>query len=146
MIEALGGWYLWLKWLHIVAVISWMAGMLYLPRLFVYHVETDSGEVKREYEIAEIKLLRRIINPAMIATWILGILLVLATGAYHEPWMWMKFLLVLILSGFHGSCSKWRKQLAEGTCDKSGRFFRIANEVPTVLMIAIVGLVVLKPF
>jgi len=146
MIEALAPYYLWFKWLHIVAVISLMAGLLYLPRLFVYHVETSSDEVKREYEMAEVKLLRRIINPAMIVTWIAGILLVLSLDVIGEPWMWAKFALVLTLSGFHGECAKWRKQLVAGTCQKSGKFFRFANEVPTLLMIAIVGLVVFKPF
>ena len=139
--------YLWIKWLHIVAVISWMAGLLYLPRLFVYHVETDVAAVKTEYEAAEIKLLRRIMNPAMIVTWISGIgLIVSVVDVSSEKWILLKLALVLAMTAFHGICGKWRKQLAAGTCYKPGKFFRLMNEVPTVLMIAIVGLVVFKPF
>ena len=139
--------YLWIKWLHIVAVISWMAGLLYLPRLFVYHVETSSDEVKREYQAAEVKLLRRIMNPAMIVTWISGILLIVAiVDVSTEQWIWFKVVLVLGMTAFHGVCGKWRKQLLASECEKSGKFFRLMNEVPTVLMIAIVGLVLFKPF
>ena len=139
--------YLWIKWLHIVAVISWMAGLLSLPRLFVYHVETSSDEVKREYQAAEVKLLRRIMNPAMIVTWISGILLIVAiVDVSTEQWIWFKVVLVLGMTAFHGVCGKWRKQLLASECEKSGKFFRLMNEVPTVLMIAIVGLVLFKPF
>jgi len=139
--------YLWFKWLHIVAVISWMAGLLYLPRLFVYHVETTSDEVKVEYQAAEVKLLRRIMNPAMLVTWISGLCLIVAiVDVSAERWIWLKLALVLGMTVFHGICGRWRKELMEGSCSKSGRFFRLMNEVPTVLMIAIVGLVVFKPF
>ncbi len=139
--------YLWIKWLHIIAVISWMAGLLYLPRLFVYHVETLSSEVKTEYEAAEVKLLRRIMNPAMIVTWLSGIALIVAiVDVSSEKWIFVKLLLVLAMTAFHGMCGKWRKQLATGTCEKSGKQFRFLNEVPTILMIAIVGFVVFKPF
>jgi len=139
--------YLWIKWLHIVAVMSWMAGLLYLPRLFVYHVETASTEVKTEYEAAEVKLLKRIMNPAMIVTWLSGILLIVAiVDVSSEKWILAKIVLVLAMTAFHGVCGKWRKQLVAGTCEKSGKFFRFMNEVPTVLMIAIIGLVILKPF
>jgi len=139
--------YLWIKWLHIIAVISWMAGLLYLPRLFVYHVETNSPEAKTEYEAAEIKLLKRIMNPAMIVTWLSGIgLIMAAVDVSTEKWILVKLLLVLAMTAFHGICGKWRKQLAAGICEKSGKQFRLLNEVPTVLMIVIVGLVVFKPF
>ena len=139
--------YLWIKWLHIIAVMSWMAGLLYLPRLFVYHVETDIPAVKTEYEAAEVKLHRRIINPAMIVTWLSGIGLIVAiVDVSSEQWILLKVALVLVMTIFHGICGKWRKQLAAGECEKSGKFFRLMNEVPTVLMIAIVGLVVFKPF
>jgi len=139
--------YLWIKWLHIVAVISWMAGLLYLPRLFVYHVVTSSDEVKAEYQAAEVKLLRRIMNPAMVVTWLSGIGLILAiVDLSTEQWIWLKVALVLGMTVFHGICGKWRKQLEAGICEKSGKFFRLMNVVPTVLMIAIVGLVVFKPF
>lgn len=146
MTEMLAGWYPWLKWLHIVAVISWMAALLYLPRLFVYHVEASSAEVRAEYAMAEIKLLKRIMTPAMIVTWIAGITLMIATGAASEGWLLLKLVLVVVMTGFHGMCGKWQKQIAAGTCERTGRFFRMANEVPTILMIAIVGLVVIKPF
>jgi len=139
--------YLWFKWLHIVAVISWMAGLLYLPRLFVYHVETTSDEVKVEYQAAEVKLLRRIMNPAMLVTWISGLCLIFAiVDVSAERWIWLKLALVLGMTVFHGICGRWRKELVAGSCSKSGKFFRLMNEVPTVLMIAIVGLVVFKPF
>jgi putative membrane protein len=138
--------YLWIKWLHILAVISWMAGLLYLPRLFVYHVETSSAEVKTEYEAAEVKLLKRIMNPAMIVTWISGFLLIIAIVGPGESWIWVKLALVAAMTFFHILCGKWRKQLIAGTCEKTGKQFRFMNEVPTVLMIAIVGLVVFKPF
>lgn len=148
MIDALGPAYLWLKWLHIVAVISWMAGLLYLPRLFVYHVETSSVEVKAEYVEAERKLLKRIMNPAMIVTWIAGVLIALSpiVDLASDFWLHAKFVLVILMTAFHIRCSKVRRELESGTCEKSGRYFRFFNEVPTVLMIAIVGLVVLKPF
>lgn len=138
--------YLWIKWLHILAVISWMAGLLYLPRLFVYHVETSSTEAKTEFEAAQVKLLRRIMNPAMIVTWISGFLLIVAIVGPGESWVWVKLALVFAMTAFHGACARWRKQLLAGTCDRSGKFFRVMNEVPTVLLIAIVGLVVMKPF
>lgn len=139
--------YLWIKLLHIVAVISWMAGLLYLPRLFVYHVETNSAEVKTEYQSAEVKLLKRIMNPAMIVTWLSGLGLIVAiVDVSSEQWIWLKIALVLGMTVFHGICGKWRKQLLDGSCTKSGKFFRLMNEVPTVLMIGIVGLVVFKPF
>ncbi len=139
--------YLWIKWLHIIAVISWMAALLYLPRLFVYHVETSSSEVKAEYETAEVKLLRRIMNPAMIVTWLSGLALIVAiVDVSAEKWIFIKLFLVLAMTAFHGMCGKWRKQLAADTCGKSGKQFRLLNEVPTVLMIAIVGFVVFKPF
>ena len=139
--------YLWIKWLHIIAVISWMAGLLYLPRLFVYHVETNLVEVKTEYQAAEVKLLKRIMNPAMIVTWLSGIGLIAAiVDVSSEQWIWLKVALVLGMTVFHGICGKWRKQLLDGSCTKSGKFFRMMNEVPTVLMIGIVGLVLFKPF
>ncbi len=138
--------YLWIKWLHILAVISWMAGLLYLPRLFVYHVETSSAEAKTEFAAAQVKLLRRIMNPAMIVTWISGFLLIVAIVGPGEMWIWAKFALVVAMTTFHVICARWRKQLLDGTNDRSGKFFRMMNEVPTVLMIGIVGLVLFKPF
>lgn len=136
--------------LHIIAVISWMAGMLYLPRLFVYHVDAAKGsELSETLKIMERKLLRYIMNPAMAAVWVLGIWLILITG-YGGPgtggWIHAKLLLVLLISGAHGKLAMHRKAFERDENTKSARYFRIFNEVPTVLMIGIVFLVVLKPF
>ena len=103
--------------------------------------------MKTEYQAAEVKLLKRIMNPAMIVTWLSGIGLIVAiVDISSEQWIWLKVALVLGLTVFHGICGKWRKQLLDGSCAKSGKFFRLMNEVPTVLMIGIVGLVLFKPF
>jgi len=141
--------YLWVKALHIISVISWMAGMLYLPRLFVYHVDAKpGGELSETLKIMERRLLRFIINPAMIATWIFGIWLVTILGweaLKHEGWFHAKFTLVLLLSGYHGFLARWRKQFERGTNTHSAKFYRVMNEVPTLLMIGIVILVVVRP-
>jgi putative membrane protein len=143
-------WYSIVKALHIIAVISWMAGMLYLPRLYVYHAGAKTGsELSQTLKVMEERLLRVIIAPAMGATWILGLLLVFAFNVVDirtDGWLHAKLLLVLIMSGFHGALSRWRKDFAADRNTRSVRFYRIANEVPTVLMIAIVILVVTKPF
>lgn len=146
MSEMIASAYLWIKWIHIVAVISCMAGLLYLPRLFVYHVETESAEVKQAYDSAAVKLLKRIMNPAMIVSWMAGFLLIVAADVGSDGWIWAKVALVIAMTVFHITCGTWRKQLEGGTCARSGKFFRFANEIPTVLMIAIIGLVVFKPF
>ncbi|HKD20585.1 MAG TPA: protoporphyrinogen oxidase HemJ [Rhizomicrobium sp.] len=141
--------YLWVKALHIIAVIAWMAGMLYLPRLFVYHCETKSGSPESErFKVMERKLLRMIINPAMIAVWLLGLTLSLlpVTDAWHQGWFHAKFTLVIIMSGVHGLFARWVKQFARDANTHTQRFYRLWNEVPTVLMIVIVILVVVKPF
>ncbi len=147
MSEALMPFYLWLKAIHIMAVIAWMAGMLYLPRLFVYHCETEVGTAEYErFKLMERKLMRVIINPSMIAVWVLGLLLAFAIGAWSQPWFHAKLLLVTGMSGLHGMFSKWRRDFEQGKNTKTQRFFRIVNEVPAVLMILIVILVVVKPF
>ena len=139
--------YEWLKALHIVAVIAWMAGMLYLPRLFVYHAEVPVGsERSAMLKVMERRLLKAIINPAMIVAWILGVTLAWMSGFWVSPWLWLKFALVLALSGLHGHLSKAVRLFAEDRNERSARYWRIINEVPTVLMIGIVLLVVLKPF
>lgn len=142
--------YLWVKALHLISLISWMAGLLYLPRLYVYHTSATKGsEADTMLQTMERKLLRYIMNPAMIATFVFGIWLIVITGAGAPGsggWLHAKILLVLGLAGAHGMMAKYRKQFANGTCTKSHKFFRILNEVPTVLMILIVLLVVLKPF
>ncbi|TDR87183.1 protoporphyrinogen oxidase HemJ [Enterovirga rhinocerotis] len=139
--------YLWLKALHIVAVIAWMAGMLYLPRLFVYHADVPAGSARSEMlKVMERRLLKAIINPAMIAAWLLGLALAWTTGFYADPWFWAKFSLVFLLSGVHGHLAKTVRLFAQDRNTRSARYYRILNEVPTVLMIGIVILVVLKPF
>lgn len=140
--------YLWIKTIHVIAVMSWMAGMLYLPRLFVYHVEQgQTSRMADVFKIMERRLMRLIINPAMILTWVFGIALIIANPDFmHQGWLHTKLTLVLALTGVHGMFSKYRRQLAAGTCTKSAKFFRIINEVPTVIMIAVVILVIVKPF
>jgi putative membrane protein len=139
--------YDWLKAFHIIAVIAWMAGMLYLPRLFVYHTKAEPGSVQSEpFKVMERRLLRGIINPAMIATWILGLLLAWEGGWYKSPWLHAKILLVLAMSGVHGMLARYVKNFAADRNTKSQRFYRLINEVPTLLMILIVILVVVKPF
>ncbi|WP_454811575.1 protoporphyrinogen oxidase HemJ [Labrys neptuniae] len=132
---------------HIIAVIAWMAGMLYLPRLFVYHAEAAKGSIQSEtFKVMERRLLKAIINPAMGATWIFGLLLVWSSGFYRAHWFEAKFLLVLLLSGVHGWFSKLTREFAEDRNIRPAKFFRMINEIPTVLMILIVILVVVKPF
>jgi putative membrane protein len=139
--------YLWLKAFHIIAVIAWMAGMLYLPRLFVYHaaVEPGSGQ-SATFKVMEWRLLKLIINPAMIATWVLGLLLVWLGGWHTAGWMQAKFALVIAMSAVHGFFVRWVKDFAADRNTRSQKFYRIINEVPTVLLIIIVILVVIKPF
>ena len=139
--------YLWLKALHIIAVISWMAGMLYLPRLFVYHCETERGSKQSEtFKVMERRLLKVIINPAMIVTWLAGLYLAWAGHWLSAGWLQVKFVMVLVMSGVHGFFSRCVKDFAADRNVRNQRFFRIINEVPTLLMIAIVILVVVKPF
>jgi putative membrane protein len=143
----LGEIYLWVKALHIMAVISWMAGMLYLPRLFIYHCAAETGSVQSEtFKVMERRLLRAIINPAMGLTWVLGLALVINLGAWSEPWMHVKFAAVIGLSTIHGYFSRWRRDFENDANRHSARFYRYMNEIPTVLMVAIVLLVVLQPF
>jgi protoporphyrinogen IX oxidase len=140
-------WLLWLKALHVMAVMAWMAGLFYLPRLFVYHVEAKpNSDVTKTFEVMEEKLLRIIMRPAMIIVWLTGLVLVWQQGQYLQGWFLAKFALVFAMTGLHGMMSKWRKDLASGTNTKDSRFFRIANEVPTVLMAGIVIFVIVKPF
>jgi protoporphyrinogen IX oxidase len=139
--------YVWIKALHIIAVIAWMAGMLYLPRLFVYHCDAEIGSKQSEtFKVMERRLLKAIINPAMIVTWLAGLYLAWAGQWYLAPWLHMKVLLVLLLSGAHGYFSRCVKDFAADRNRRSQRFYRFINEVPTVLMILIVILVVVKPF
>jgi protoporphyrinogen IX oxidase len=139
--------YPWLKGFHVVAVIAWMAGMLYLPRLFVYHCATAAGSVQSEtFKVMERRLLRAIINPAMMATWLLGLWLAWWSGYYRSGWLDAKFALVLVMSGAHGLFARWVRYFATDRNRHSAKFYRIINELPTLLMIAIVLLAVVKPF
>jgi putative membrane protein len=139
--------YLWIKALHIIAVIAWMAALLYLPRLMVYHCSAAKGSIQSEtFKLMEWRLLRLIALPAMIVTWLAGLWLVYETGAWRSGWMHAKFVLVLGLSAMHGIMAKWVKQFAADTNTRPERFYRIANEIPTLLIIAIVVLAVVKPF
>jgi putative membrane protein len=138
---------LWLKALHVIAVIAWMAGLLYLPRLFVYHCRAEKGSSQSEtFKVMETRLLRYIMDPAMIVVWITGPLLAWQMGMYRDRWLIVKFALVVLLSGYHHALGAWRKEFAADRNARGEHFYRIANEVPTLLMIAIVVLVVVKPF
>jgi putative membrane protein len=139
--------YEWLKALHIIAVIAWMAGMLYLPRLFVYHCEADPGSRQSEtFKVMERRLLKAIINPAMIATWALGLWLAWSGGWFAAPWFHAKLALVLAMSAVHGMFVGYVRDFAADRNRRSQKFYRIINEVPTVLMILTVIVVVVKPF
>lgn len=138
----------WVKAAHVISVIAWMAGMLYLPRLFVYHSVAEIGSDKSEtFKVMERRLLRGIINPAMIATWVFGLWMIIGGWvSMSDGWLHAKLFLVLLLSGVHGMLAKYVRLFAQDRNTKSQKFFRILNEVPTVLMIGIVILVVVKPF
>jgi putative membrane protein len=139
--------YQWLLAFHIIAVIAWMAGMLYLPRLFVYHCDADPGSMQSEtFKVMERRLLKAIINPAMILTWVLGLWLAWQGGWFAAHWLHAKLALVLGMSGVHGILSKYVREFAADKRRKTAKFFRILNEIPTVLMILIVILVTVKPF
>jgi putative membrane protein len=143
--------YEWFKAFHIIAVIAWMAGMLYLPRLFVYHCEAPAGSPQSEMlKVMERRLLKAIINPSMIIVWVLGVTMILGagwlSGDWFTPgWLYLKIVLALLLSGVHGFFVRCVKDFAADRNRRSQKFYRIINEVPTVLMILIVLLVVLKP-
>lgn len=139
--------YPWIKALHVIAVISWMAGMLYLPRLFVYHAAAETGSsISEQFKVMELKLLKIIIKPAMIVTWACGIWLMFSGLVALEIWFIVKFVLVVVLSGFHGVLSKAQKRFAADENNKSEKQWRYLNEVPTLLMIGIVIMVIVRPF
>ena len=140
--------YPWAKALHIIAMVAWMAGMLYLPRLFVYHTEVDPGsEASRKFKIMERRLLRAIINPAMIATLVFGACLAWldSPAIWSAGWFHAKLLMLVALFGMHGLFARWRRDFEADRNTRTARFYRVANEVPTVLLIAIVILAVVKP-
>ena len=143
----LGGAYLWVKALHVISIIAWMAGMLYLPRLYVYHCKAEPGSVQSEtFKVMERRLLRAIINPAMIAAWVFGLMLVAHLGLWDDPWMQAKFALLLGMQLIHAGFARWRRHFAADRNPHSERFYRFMNEVPTLLMIFIVILVIVRPF
>jgi putative membrane protein len=145
----LAAFYPWVKALHIVSVIAWMAGLLYLPRLFVYHCAAASGSAQSEtFKLMERRLFRGIMNPAMIAVYLFGITLVLTPGLvdWSSGWLHAKLVLVAALTIYHHALGRWRKAFAADVNSRPARFYRLMNEVPTALMIAIVILVVVKPF
>ena len=139
--------YEWIKALHVVAIISWMAGLLYLPRLFVYHVAAAPGSERSEtFKVMERRLYRAIMTPAMIVSWVAGLYLIWAGGWILSGWMHGKLALVLALTATHGLMGRWRRDFAGDRNARPSKFFRIWNEVPTLLMVVIVILVVVKPF
>ena len=140
--------YAWIKALHVISVIAWMAAMLYLPRLYVYHCQVAAGsEADGLFKTMEVKLLRAILNPAMIAAWLFGILMLVANPALlSQPWMHVKLTAVVVLSGLHGFMARWRKDFVKGRNRHSERFYRVMNEVPAVLMVIVVIMVIVQPF
>ena len=139
--------YDWIKALHVIAIIAWMAGMLYLPRLFVYHCDAAPGSKQSEtFKVMERRLLKAIINPAMIVAWLAGLYLAWAGGSFSASWLHWKLLLVIAMSAMHGFLVRWTRDFADDRNVHGQKFYRIINEVPTILMIGIVILVVVKPF
>jgi protoporphyrinogen IX oxidase len=138
----------WVKALHVISVIAWMAGMLYLPRLFVYHADAEKGSIQSEtFKIMERRLYRGITTPAMIATWIFGLAMVFGGMVdWSQGWPYLKAAFVLGLSGFHGFLGRNLRNFANDSNTKSSKFFRAINEIPTLLMIVIVVAVIVKPF
>ena len=149
MIFSLPAAYPWIKSAHIVSMVAWMAGLFYLPRLFVYHATVPVGSNRSEtFKVMERRLLRAIMTPAMIATWVFGLILAATPGIidWRMGWMWAKLVLVLALTAFHLALARWRGAFAADRNRHSGRFFRAVNELPTAALIAIVVLVVVRPF
>ena len=143
----LGAGYLWVKALHIIFVIFWMAGLFMMPRFFAYHVETlDSKAETARWTERETRLLRIIMNPSMILAWIFGLLLAANLGASLGVWFGVKFAFIILLTGFHMLLARYRRQMANGTIPLSGKAFRLINEVPGVVIILVTLLVVVKPF
>jgi putative membrane protein len=135
------------KSLHIISIVAWMAGLLYLPRLFVYHSQLPLGSAARAtFETMERRLLKVIMLPAMLASWVFGLWLAASLGAWSQGWLHAKLTLVVLLSGLHGFLSAEARRLAKGGAARSARFYRVINEVPTVILVLVVFLVVLKPF
>lgn len=149
MADGLGGIYLWLKALHVISVIAWMVGLLYLPRLFVYHSDVPPGSPSAEtFKVMEKRLLRVIMTPAMLSTWLFGLGLLVSSPAvsWDSGWLHVKLFFVAVMSVLHGMMARWRRDFADDANRHEARFYRVLNEVPTVLMVVIVLAVVIKPF
>jgi putative membrane protein len=139
--------YDWLKALHVIAVIAWMAGMLYLPRLYVYHAgATPGSELSETLKVMERRLLRAIINPAMAVAWVLGLWMAWVGDLWGQPWFQVKLALVVALSTLHAFFARWRRHFAADANRHSAKFYRVINEVPTLIMIVVVIMVIVKPF
>lgn len=148
-LDVLAPLYLWTKSLHLIAVIAWMAGLFYLPRLYIYHFQVPVGDARSElFKVMERRLLKAIMNPAMIATWVLGLVLILTPGVvdWTAGWWHLKLTAVLLMSGFHGMLGAARKRFEADGRPRTERAWRYWNEVPTVLLILIVIMVIVKPF
>jgi protoporphyrinogen IX oxidase len=138
---------LWVKAFHVMSVIAWMAALLYLPRLLVYHADAAIGSDKSEtFKVMERRLLRGIATPAMIATWVFGLWLAWLMGVFGDSWLHAKLLFVLALSAYHGMLARFVRAFAQDKNTRPARFFRMINEIPALFMVAIVILVVVKPF
>ena len=139
--------YLWIKVLHVLAIISWMAGLLYLPRLFVYHTDVEKGSPTSElFKVMERRLLRYIMTPAMIVAWATGLYLAVDQGYFSQGWFHLKLLMVLLMSASHGVMSRHVRLFASDLNEKNQKYFRVFNEIPTILMIVIVIAVIIRPF
>ncbi len=144
-------WYPWFKAIHVMSVIAWMAALLYLPRLFVYHAERGApgSELSETFKVMERKLLRGIMNPAMISSWAFGLLTLVSLGPgflANSPWLHAKLLLVVLMTFYHMACARFRRDFAKDANRRSGRFYRMINEIPALLMVGIVILVIVQPF
>ncbi|HEY9537092.1 MAG TPA: protoporphyrinogen oxidase HemJ [Kiloniellaceae bacterium] len=143
----LGAAYLWVKALHILAVIAWMAAFLYLPRLFVYHCQAEPGSRQSEtFKVMERRLLRGIMNPSMMIAWAAGLALMVNLEAWTEGWFHVKAAAVVVLTGLHMMVARWQRDFAADANSRSERFYRIMNEVPALLMVLIVVMAVVRPF
>ncbi len=148
-LDFLGPFYLWTKSLHVISVIAWMAGIFYLPRLFVYHCSMARGSAESErFKVMERRLQKQIMSPAMLATWFFGVLLVLTPGAvdWTAGWWHVKLTAVVLMTGFQGVSGKWRRNFMEDRNVKPHTYYRVANEIPTVLMVVIVIMAIAMPF
>ena len=141
-------WILWVKALHVISVIAWMAGMMYLPRLFVYHADSERGSIQSEtFKIMERRLYRSIITPAMLATFLFGLIMIFdGLVDWHQGWPWVKAVFVIAMTAYHGMLGRYRRAFAEDRNDKSSKFFRSINEIPFLFMIVIVIMVIVQPF